>query len=405
MLIVEADCCEKDHLEAMIYAGGRPDDLGPLWSLGMANKMYQKNPGRDEDWIAEGELDETHLQKLGSNNKILEIEFRSVTGFPERPFRHLASIRRLKRLQFHSCPITAADLADLASLTDLESLWFDGCPVRDESISELARLPKLTRVVLNNTQITDAALMHLARIPRLEWLWLDGTAVTDRGLAHLTTATGLNSLAIRDTAVTDDGILELAVLAKLNLSAGPVRGSAVTEAGLDAFFRAQQAAIKATKALQKAAQKSTAIATPAEIDVAKDVLYSFFKAMNEWRTSCFERWEAAKKLSATAQVGDEVWEECREKCREIFRRYCTPKTRVYGGPENFSIGGSPDYSADPDQEPITNIDSPSRQRIVIETQQKFVVQYRCQYVLLKKHGKWLIDSKKIWRAGWEQTTL
>jgi hypothetical protein len=99
----------------------------------MASKMYRKNPGRDEDWIAEGELNETDLQKLGSINKILEIEFRSVTRFPERPFRHLASIRRLKQLRFHSCPITPADLADLASRSKLESLWFDGCPVRDES--------------------------------------------------------------------------------------------------------------------------------------------------------------------------------------------------------------------------------------------------------------------------------
>ena len=378
----------------------------------MCSKIYQKNPGRDEDWIAEGELDETHLRELGSNHKIHAIEFRSVTRFPERPLRHLASIRRLKHLQFHSCPITSGDLVDLASLTNLESLWFDGCPVGDEGIEELARLPKLARVVLNNTHITDAALKHLATIPRLDWLWLDGTAVTDRGLAHLTAATGLNSLAIRNTAVTDDGILPLAVLSKLNLSAGAVRGSAVTEAGLDALFRAQQAAIKATKALQKAAPKSTATITPAEIDVAKNVLYSFFKAMSEWQTSCVERLEAAKKLSATGKEGDEVWEQCREQCREIFSRYCTPKTRDYGHPENISIGGPPDYAADPDQEPVTSIEAPSRQRIVIETKQKFVVNYRCQYVLLKKDGQWRIDSKKIWSraaetpgAGWQWTIL
>ncbi len=378
----------------------------------MASKIYQKNPGQDEDWIAEGELDETHLRELGRNHKIRTTEFRSVTRFPERPLRHLASIQRLKHLQFHSCPITSADLVDLASLTNLESLWFDGCPVGDEGIEELARLPKLARVVLNNTHITDAALKHLATIPRLDWLWLDGTAVTDRGLAHLTAATGLISLAIRNTAVTDDGILPLAVLSKLNLSAGTVRGSAVTEAGLDALFRAQQAAIKATKALKKASPKATATVTPAEIDVAKAVLHSFFKAMSEWQTSCVERLEAAKKLSATGKEGDEVWEQCRERCREIFSRYCTPKTRVYGHPENISIGGPPEYEADPDQEPVTSIQAPSRQRIVIETKQKFFVNYRCQYVLLKKDGQWRIDSKKIWSraaeapgAGWQWEIL
>ena len=335
----------------------------------MASKVYQKNPGRDEDWIAEGELDETHLRELGSNHKIHAIEFRSVTRFPERPLRHLASIRRLKHLQFDSCPITSRDLVDLASLTHLESLWFDGCPVGDEGIEELARLPKLARVVLNNTHITDAALKDLATIPRLDWLWLDGTAVTDRGLAHLTASTRLNSLAIRNTAVTDDGILQLAVLSKLNLSAGAVRGSAVTEAGLDALFRAQQAAIKAAKALRKAAPKSTATITPAEIDVAKNVLYSFFKAMNEWQKSCFERHEAVRKLSAAGKVDDKEWEHFREECREIFNRFCTPETRVYGRPENISIGSPPDYEADPDQEPITSVDTTSQQRIVIETKQ------------------------------------
>jgi hypothetical protein len=179
----------------------------------------------------------------------------------------------------------------------------------------------------------------------------------------------------------------------------------VTIAGLDALFLAQQAAIKAAKALEKAAPKPAVTVSPAEIDVAKNVLYYFFKAMSEWHTSCVLRYEEAKKLSATGQVGDDVWEECRAGCREIFNRYCTAKTRVYGGPEIISIGGPPDYATDPDQEPITSIEAPSSQRIVIETKQMFVVHDRCQYVLLKKGGEWRIDSKKYWRAGWEQTIL
>jgi hypothetical protein len=371
----------------------------------MAGKMYQKNPGRDEDWIVEGEVDEACLEKLGSNHKIVEIEFQSVTRFPDRPFRHLASIRRLKQLVFRSCPITPTDISDIASLSGLESLWFDRCPVGDERIEELARLPKLNRVVLEHSQITDEALRHLAAIPRLDWLWLDGTAITDRGLAHLKTVTGLTRLAIRDTAVTDEGILQLAVLPKLELSSGTVRGTAVTEAGLDALFSAQQAAIRSAQALSRAAQKATPAVPQAEIDAAKEVLYSFFKAMNEWQISCFERFNEAKEMSATGVVGEEVWEWCRERCRDIFNRYCTAKTRVYGRPEGISIGGPPDYEADPEQEPITSIEAHSGSRIVIETKQKFCVEYRCQYVLLKKKGTWLIDSKKVWGAGWEQTIL
>ena len=172
-----------------------------------------------------------------ANHKIHSIEFRSVTKFPERPLRHLVCDSAPEGIAVSFLPDHVGGPCRPCIAHSLESLWFDDCPVGDEGIEELARLPKLARVVLNNTHITDAALKHLAAIPRLDWLWLDGTAVTDRGLAHLTAATGLNSLAIRNTAVTDDGILPLAVLSKLNLSAGAVRGSAVTEAGLDASLQ------------------------------------------------------------------------------------------------------------------------------------------------------------------------
>jgi hypothetical protein len=370
----------------------------------MPKTIYQINAGRDEDWIAEGELDESDLLQLGGNHKINGIEFRSVTKLPERPFRHLAPMRRLKFLQFHSCPITVTDMADIACLSKLESLWFDGCPVEDSGVQALANHPKLFRLVLNNTRITDKALEHIATLPRLEWLWLDGTAVTDCGLAHLTGAVRLNSLAIRDTAVTDEGILQLAVLPKLKFTAGAVRGSAVTEAGLDALFAARRALGESARATTKAAAKAAATIEPAEIDAAKGVLYAFFKAMNQWAVHWLERRQAAKEPAATYVFDDELWEQCREECRQIFSRYCTPKTRTYGRPENVSIG-TPDYSADPDQEPVTFVQTPARQRIVIETKQAFDVKYRCQYVLLKKDGNWLIDSKKIWGDGWEQTIL
>jgi hypothetical protein len=37
----------------------------------MVKKIYQKNHGRDEERIAEGDLDECDLRQLGSNNKTL----------------------------------------------------------------------------------------------------------------------------------------------------------------------------------------------------------------------------------------------------------------------------------------------------------------------------------------------
>ena len=105
----------------------------------------------------------------------MRLSFDRSLDFRSGRYATSSSIRHLKHLQFHSCPITSADLLDLASLTNLESLWFDECPVGDEGIEELARLPKLVRVVLNNTHITDAALKHLATIP-----WLIGFGWMER---------------------------------------------------------------------------------------------------------------------------------------------------------------------------------------------------------------------------------
>jgi hypothetical protein len=113
--------------------------------------------------------------------------------------------------------------------------------------------------------------------------------------------------------------------------------------------------------------------------------------------------------SETDSVSEEdskrLFDACREECRNIFAKYCTPKKRAYGRPENVSIGYPPDYEADPAMEPITSVETPTRSRIVIETKQQFNLKYRCQYVLLKKGDRWLVDSKKIWSNGWEWTIL
>lgn len=368
----------------------------------MTKAIYQKNPGSDDDWIAEGGLDEGDLQQLGENGNIVGLELRSIGLLPHRPFRHLTKMRRLKYLQIVSCPISTADMADIATLTKLESLWIEGCPVEDAGVEKLSSHPKLGRVVLAKTRITDDALVHLATIPRLNWLWLDGTAITNRGLAHLKDATGVRTLAFRDTAVTDEGILLLAGMPKLSLSTGEVRGTAVTASGLDALFAAQRAARKSVTNLQRTAQKPSPAIPPADIEIAKAVLQDFFCAMNRWQVGYHD---SIATRSPSESIGDEIWERCREDCRQIFRQYCTPKPRAYGRPETISIGGPADYSDDPAAGSIIHVETSSRQRIVIETKQNFGVGYRCQYVLLKKGVTWLIDSKKTWGAGWEWTIL
>lgn len=381
----------------------------------MSKRMYQKNPGHDDDWMVGGEPDEGDFEELGRKKVLSGIEFDSVLEFPSGVFRHLAGLRRLKNLSFRSCCLTDDDMADVASFEKIESLWIEDCAVTDAGVAYLEKHPRLWRVVIMNTRITDVSLQHLVTISNLKWLWLDGTDVTDRGLAYLAAVVGLESLALRDTAITDKGILRLSGLPKLGLSLGHVRNTGVTDKGIDALFAAQQAAIKARRAAKKCAsttsadkkakKKSAVTLDPQEIESARRALYGFFGAMNEWGIQCVKRFDEAERQSPDEVVANEVWKACQEDCRKVFDQYCTPKKRDYGRPENISVGGPPDYMADPDQEPITAIETPTRRRILIETKQEFGVEYRCQYVLLKKGDKWLIDNKKFWDAGWKWTIL
>ncbi len=120
-----------------------------------------------------------------------------------------------------------------------------------------------------------------------------------------------------------------------------------------------------------------------------------------------QRLQELKKTSDGEQETEVLWNLCRQECQAIFANFCTTKKRAYGKPDNFSIGGV-EYQAEREKEPITAIRLATPSKVLIETKQNFGVghvNYRCQYVLLKKAGNWLIDSKKVWGRGWEPTLL
>lgn len=367
----------------------------------MDKRLYQRNAGQADHWIVEGNVDSDCLQELSTKKRSRCLEFRAVHSFPENAFRELAQLRSLKYLRFYKCSLTPACLGDISALPKLESLWIEKSNIGDDAVERLAGHPTLSQVVLNATAISDLAVRYLVTLPKLEWLWLDETAITDKGIALLVSASRLNSLALRKTSVTDEGILQLASLDKLSLSAGTVRDTAVTEEGLDALFAAQKTERKAIRTPKKV----DVAVDPAEVEAARQVLYSFFKAMNEWHIACDQKYSEARKLAEDGIVGHEVWESWRDACKKIFATYCTPRKRAYGRPGNISIGGSPQYESNPESESITSIEAPTRRRMLIDTKQGFGVKYRCQYVLLKKGDRWLIDNKKIWGKGWENTIL
>ncbi len=69
----------------------------------------------------------------------------------------------------------------------------------------------------------------------------------------------------------------------------------------------------------------------------------------------------------------------------------TPKERPYG--RQGSFGQPPSYQ--PEHERILETCLESPRRAVVHTQEGTGIKRRLHYVLLKKAGRWLIDSKKV----------
>lgn len=367
--------------------------------------------------LLQGSFTTTDLEQLGTMNAVRELKFQPKAKFPRGAFRHLQHMRWLQFLDFTETDISPTDMKDLAGIPKLKHLYLTGCPVTNAAVKHLEGHPTLVNVWLNGSRITDAALKSLATISNLEWLELDDTLITDKGLTHLCRATKLKSLGLRDTAVTDLGILQLAALPKLNMATAYVRGTAVTEAGIDAMFAARKrpkVATTAGKKLKRSASGKTARTKSTakkpsgdaeEIAAAKKTLAGFFKAMSQWERETLKREKETKKPNGDIDLRkfNAFNKRRNEAASAIFDEYCTPKKRVYGGPKDRRYGKPLGY--DPKSESIVDEEMPTRSRIVIETRRVSGFSGRYRYVLLKKRGRWLLDSKKKFGSGWENDLL
>lgn len=118
----------------------------------------------------------------------------------------------------------------------------------------------------------------------------------------------------------------------------------------------------------------------------EEVLLAFIAAMNNWEKQC---WEDYRKQQTSGYDPERL---CRnlERMNAIFAEYCIPKKRPYGRAGAFQ--NPPEY--DPDGETIVEAEHfPGK--TIIHTQQHTGLRNKCRYVLIKKGGRWLIDSKQI----------
>jgi uncharacterized protein len=137
-------------------------------------------------------------------------------------------------------------------------------------------------------------------------------------------------------------------------------------------------------------------ATGAAIDYAEPekVLRSFILAMN--------RWEREAAVLGQTPGGPATNETILASMQAVFGSFCTPAKRPYGRAGSYQI--PPAY--DPDDEVLIGsvLVKPGRAELTTRTSR---VEAEHLYVLLKKGGRWLVDSKKRRLVGtsWSNAIL
>jgi NTF2 fold immunity protein len=116
-----------------------------------------------------------------------------------------------------------------------------------------------------------------------------------------------------------------------------------------------------------------------------EVLFAFFAAMRKWERHAFREFEKS------GEVADDALLEGRNK---IIAEYCTPKRRAYS--ESLSFGDPPEY--DPKIEHVMKVVEESSSRVLIFTKRTDEFAEKRRYLLLRKGGRWLLDSWQ-WQDG------
>lgn len=314
----------------------------------------------------------------------------------------LAGLKRLHFLSFSNSSLSGDDLSDLARLKYLWRLDLGSCSFAEadlERFAEPGALPKLTDLWLENTALTDAALPLIARLSGLEWLIVGGTRITDAGLEPLRALPRLRVLWVNNTEVSDAGLLQLDALRRL--SALNIRNSKATPAGLEALFAAQ---VRQSKA------------PAAEVDEeargeAEAALLAFMEAMNDWESEAVRRGRDIEQrhraerpqphvmAEAEAAEVEALWAELQLQKAAILERCCTRRKRAYAA--GIAYGEPPAY--DPAKARIVDAEQLAPSKVALFTEAGPLQRHR--FVLHKKGGRWLVDSKQRWSNGWARDIL
>ncbi|VDG82901.1 Uncharacterised protein [Capnocytophaga ochracea] len=294
----------------------------------------------------------------------------------EAALKEVTEERFCKGHHYKDVALTDAMVEQIVQVKSLVNMGFINTDITDEALKYLATLPKLKLLFLeDNKQLTGEGFKYFTSKP-VDHISLDGCPVTDETLKIVLQVPRLKSISLRRTRITFEGLMAVAHYSRIKFY-------------LDKFFTEEQ--IKTFEQAQRTAGKKKPTTTNADdLQVVKQLLLNFFSAMTQWE-------EFATKNDETEE--DDLLIE--EKCKTIFKKYCTDKRRIGYRPEwiSFSMTKGGTYG----NHQIIDSETLTKNKIYIYTQDELNFQYR--FLIIRKDGIWKIDECQWRDGGWEKYGL
>jgi len=178
--------------------------------------------------LSNADLSDTDLVCLTKLPNLEKLSIAGNRGLSSRGIGRLASLSKLRRLDFPAAKYCLDDVLAIKSLEQLQfGIGFNSAP----DLRALAGLPYLRELDIRSDTAVDEALGGIENLVQLRILHLDAE-VTDAGLRHLRALMNLEELDISDVGrkITGHGLESLAGLPKLRRLS--LRGSALTDEGM-----------------------------------------------------------------------------------------------------------------------------------------------------------------------------
>jgi len=188
-------------------------------------------------------LDEAAFAPLAKLHDLQQLNLEG-TGAGDRACRQMSTLTKLSDIHIGSPALTDAGLEDLGRVVSLKMVRITApATITDRGVRHLWRLDQLWLLIIESPGVTGATLHELTDLKSLRSLTLDGIGTTDAGMKQIPLLPHVEHLRLGSNrggppGVTDAGLLLLADAPKLRLLEVTVRGTKITDAGIEALKRA-----------------------------------------------------------------------------------------------------------------------------------------------------------------------